>query len=118
MRQRCLTNSMTGLVSSKIMMNHCVARRVHGCSSSGRDIEVPRRITARAIVAEFTQCRPPKRSLAIEARKYVATAPIQTIRKAHPACSLDRRSRSPARPTVGMTNSARMKPIRSWSTLP
>jgi hypothetical protein len=52
-----------------VRMNHCVICSVHGCCSNGSASAVPRRMTARATVVEFTQPHPPNRTLAMAARK-------------------------------------------------
>ena len=63
------SRKITGEVSSAPISTHWNQCRVHGTSSSHCAIGVPRRTTARTIVAELTQSQPPKRTLAQEDRK-------------------------------------------------
>ena len=63
-RQRSDSRKITGEVSSAVNSTHWNACSVHGTSSSHWAIGVPRRTTARTIVAELTHSQPPKRTLA------------------------------------------------------
>src|SRR5580765_5764591 len=68
-RHRSESRKISGEVSSAAMSTHWNQCSVHGTSSSHCAHGVPRRITARTIVAELTQSIPPKRSLAQDDRK-------------------------------------------------
>ncbi len=80
---------------------------------------VPRRLSAHWTVEPFGHAgNPPMRTFAHADRKYAATTPSWTQRTDHADASQRRVSPTPARPTLGSTNSATTRARWSWSTLP